>query len=136
MKKILRYILAILLGIAAVFLVQMGLTKIWGLNGISWGPGNLPFETIQKIAMLSSGFVAGAAGPFLSVLIARSKAPVIIIVFLLIGLGIDIYAALVPLKPLALWFRIAWVLSVLLQVYVGVQLGGQLLKGEEAPRKD
>ena len=127
MKKAFRYILAILLGIISVFIFQFLLTKLWYIGGVSWGPNKLPFELDQQIGMLSSAFIAGIIGPCIAVMVARKKAWIIIISFLLIGLSIDIYAAIFPLKPVALWFRFAWVLSVFLQVYLGVQLGGRII---------
>ena len=128
MNKGIRYILAILLGVVAVLTTQFLLTKLWNLAGISWGPNNLPFELPQKVGMLFSAFIAGVIGPGIAVIIAKRKALIIIIAFLLIGLSIDIYASIIPLKPVALWFRIAWVISVPIQVYFGVKLGGLFIK--------
>lgn len=128
MNKGLRYLLAILLGVVSVFVVQLLITKLWNLAGIGWGPNNLPFELSQKVGMFSSAFIAGVIGPFIAVIIAKRKALIIIIAFLLIGLSIDIYASIVPLKTVAMWFRIAWVLSVPIQIYFGVKLGGMFLK--------
>lgn len=127
MKKGLRYTLAIIVGLFLVFVVQMAITKLWNLAGIYWGPNSLPFETIQQIGMLSSAFIAGVVGPAISVIIARKKALAIVLIFLLVGLSIDVYASLVPLKPVATWFRIAWVLSVPIQVYFGIILGARVI---------
>ena len=67
-------------------------------------------------------------GPFIAVLIARRKALALWITFLVIGLAIDGFAALGPLQPLPLWFRITWVSSVVFQVTFGMLLGGLFLK--------
>lgn len=128
MTKIFRNLLAILIGVISVLLVQFVITKLWNLAGINWGSNNLPFQLPQQIGMLCSAFIAGVIGPCIAVFIARKKTLVIILAFLAIGLSIDIYAAIVPLKPVPMWFRIAWVVSVPIQVYLGIELGGKLIK--------
>lgn len=111
------------------------LTKLWNAAGISWGPNNLPFSLTQQIGMLSSAFIAGVIGPCVAVIVARKKALVLIISFLLIGLSIDLYAAFVPLKPVAIWFRTAWVLSVPVQIYFGIELGGRIIKSNSKQQR-
>ena len=111
------------------------LTKLWNTAGIFWGPDNLPFILSQQLGMLSCAFIAGTIGPCVAVIVARKKALVLIIAFLLIGLTIDIYAALVPLKSVPIWFRMAWVLSVPLQIFLGIELGGQLIKSKSVQQR-
>lgn len=130
MSRIIRYIIAMILGVVAVFLVQFMVTKLWNAAGITWGPNNLPINLNQQIGMLSSAFIAGVIGPCIAVVIAKKKALFLIISFLLIGLSIDLYAAIVPLKPVAMWFRITWVLSVPLQIYLGIEFGGRIIKSK------
>lgn len=132
MKTAIRYLLAIVFGVLSVLIIQSLIAKLWNLIGIDWGPDNLPFELNQQIGMLSSAFIAGTIGPCLAVVIARKKALLLIIVFLIIGLSIDLYAAIVPLKPVATWFRVAWVISVPLQVYFGIELGGKIINKKSA----
>jgi len=123
-----KILLAILIGIVAVFTVQLGISKIWNLTGVSWGSENLPYTLQQQIAALITSFMAGTAGPVVAVLIARKKAVAILIAFLAIGLTIDIYAAMGPMKTLPHWFRISWVVGVIIQTALGFNLGGWFLR--------
>ncbi len=123
-----RMILAILIGILTVFLVQQGITQIWKANGITWGPKNLPYAPLPQLGALSSAFIAGIMGPFIAVLIARRTALALWITFLGIGLAIDGFAALGPMQPLPMWFRVSWVSSVVFQVVIGMTLGSIFLK--------
>jgi uncharacterized membrane protein YczE len=125
--EILKYILAFIVGVISVFITQFLITKLWNIAGVSWGPDNLPFEKSQQIGMLTSGFIAGVIGPCIAIIIARKKALILILSFLIIGLSIDLYASIVPLKPVDLWFRVAWVLSVPLQIYIGAEIGGRIV---------
>ena len=131
MSRTLKHILGIVLGLVSVPLVQSLITKIWNKGGVSWGPDNLPFELTQQMGMHCAAFIAGIVGPCVAVLIAGRKTAAIIISFLVIGLSIDLYAALFPLKPVALWFRISWVISVPIQVFLGVWLGLRITVGGE-----
>ena len=123
-----RLVVAILVGILTVFLVQAGLTQLWKANGITWGPRNLPYAPLPKVGALSSAFVAGIMGPFVAVLIARRTALVLWIIFLGIGLAVDGFAALGPMQPLPMWFRVSWVSGVVFQVIIGMTLGSIFLK--------
>lgn len=123
-----RMVGAILVGVLTVFLVQAGLTQIWKVNGITWGPKNLPYAPLPQLGALSSAFIAGVMGPFIAVLIARRTAVVLWITFLAIGLSIDGFAALGPMQPLPLWFRVSWVSSVVFQVVIGITLGSTFIK--------
>lgn len=123
-----RLVVAILIGILTVFLVQAGFTQLWKANGITWGPKNLPYAPLPQLGALSSAFVAGIMGPFVAVLIARRTALALWFIFLGIGLAIDGFAALGPMQPLPMWFRISWVSGVVFQVVIGMTLGSILLK--------
>ncbi len=128
-----RLAVAILIGILTVFLVQAGLTLLWKANGITWGPKNLPYAPLPQVGALSSAFIAGIMGPFVAVLIARRTALVLWVVFLGIGLAIDGFAALGPMQPLPMWFRVSWVSSVVFQVAIGITLGSSFLKKKATP---
>ncbi len=123
-----RMVVAILIGILTVLLVQAGITQIWKVNGITWGPKNLPYAPLPQLGALSSAFIAGIMGPFIAVLIARRTALALWITFLGIGLAIDGFAALGPMQPLPMWFRVSWVSSVVFQVVIGITLGSVFLK--------
>ncbi|NQZ43790.1 MAG: hypothetical protein HRT65_05715 [Flavobacteriaceae bacterium] len=127
-----RIALAILIGLLSVFIVQGLLTRIWNSFGIHWGPENLPFTLPQQIGMLVSAFIGGTVGPFLALVIAKKYSLVIALFFLAIGLAIDLYAALGPLNPVATWFRIIWVLSVPVQVFLGIRIGRKILRKSAA----
>lgn len=122
MKKIIRYVIGFIIGLISVFVVQFALTKIWSLTGVKWGPQNLPVENIQKIGMLSSTFISGLIGPFISLVICRNSKWIIIGIFFLIAMSIDLYAVLNPLKEFELWFKVTFVILIPLQLLLAVKL--------------
>ncbi len=122
MNKIIRYIIGFIIGLISVFVIQFGLTEVWFLSGIKWGPQNLPIENIQKIGMLSSTFISGLIGPLISLMICKNSKWIIIGIFFLIAMSIDLYAVLFPLKELELWFKIVFVILIPLQLFLAVKL--------------
>lgn len=123
MKKIIYLFLIFLASIASVFIVQLLVSKLWNLAGVSWGPGNLPVDPIQQVAMLSSTFIAGLFAPIVAITIYRAIPWVVVYAICAFGMSIDLFAALVPLATLPLWFKVAFVVSVPLQVVVGTLIG-------------
>ncbi|WP_190808800.1 hypothetical protein [Flagellimonas sp. S3867] len=122
MKKIIRYIIGFIIGFISVFVIQFALTKIWSLAGVEWGPENLPVENIQKMAVLSSTFISGLIGPFISLLICKNSKWIIIGLFFLIAMSIDLYAVLNPLKELELWFKLVFVILIPIQLLLAIKL--------------
>ncbi|WGL16028.1 hypothetical protein PVT68_14780 [Microbulbifer bruguierae] len=131
MKKAIALFLLFLISVVSVFVVQLVITKLWNFAGISWGPGNLPVEPIQKIAMLSSTFIAGLFAPIVAITVYRKVPWVVIFAICVLGLTIDVFAALVPLATLPVWFKIVFVVSVPLQVILGTTIGIGLLGVED-----
>lgn len=122
MKKTIRYVIGFIIGLISVFVIQFALTETWSLAGVTWGPKNLPIENIQKIGMLSSTFISGLIGPFISLVICKNSKWIIIGIFFLIAMSIDLYAVLKPLKELELWFKITFVILIPLQLFLAVKL--------------
>ncbi|WP_193166049.1 hypothetical protein [Microbulbifer hainanensis] len=127
MKRVTVLFFIFLSSITSVFVVQMMITKIWNIYGVSWGPGNLPVEPNQQIAMLSTTFVAGLFAPIVAIVIYRKIPLSVISAICAFGMAIDLYAALVPLASLPVWFKFAFVMSVPLQVLAGTKIGVSLL---------
>lgn len=127
MKKIIMLFLIFVASVVSVFIVQMLITKLWNFTGVHWGPGNLPVELVQQVAMLSTTFIAGVTAPIVAIAIYRNVPWVVIYSICAFGLAIDVFAALVPLATLPLWFKVAFVVSVPLQVIVGTMIGIRLL---------
>lgn len=127
MKKLALSCGTFVLAILSVFVVQYGITRVWNIFGVSWGPANLPLELVQQLAMLSTTFVAGLFAPIVAIVLCRRIPWGVIFSICAFGLAMDFYAALIPLADLPLWFRVAFVLSVPLQVYVGTRIGSALI---------
>lgn len=123
MKKIIILFLVFTASVASVFIVQMMITKLWNFGGVSWGPGNLPVHPVQQTAMLCTTFLAGLFAPIVAIAICRRIPWVVIFSICAFGLTIDVFAVLVPLASLPLWFKLSFVISVPLQVYVGTKIG-------------
>ena len=122
------HVSALLLGLFSLFIVQSVITFVWGTFGVTWGPGNLPVAMDQKVAMLMTTFVAGLVGPMVATLVCRKVPVVVLAIMCLIGLTVDVYAAMGPLAPLVVWFRVVFVLSVPMQIVLGGYLGYLLVK--------
>ncbi|WOX05070.1 hypothetical protein [Microbulbifer pacificus] len=126
MKNIVALFLIFIASIASVFIVQMMITKLWNFSGVTWGPGDLPVSPVQQIAMLTTTFIAGLFAPIVAIAICRRIPWVVIFAICTFGLTIDVFAVLVPLVSLPLWFKVSFVISVPLQVYVGTKIGTAL----------
>ncbi|MCW8195601.1 hypothetical protein F6455_12455 [Proteobacteria bacterium 005FR1] len=134
MKKALKLFFVFLASVLTVFIVQMVVTKLWNFIGVSWGPGNLPIEPVQQTAMLSTTFVAGVSAPIVAIAVCRQVRWILIYSICGFGMAIDVFAALVPLADLPLWFKITFILSVPLQVALGTMVGARfLVKSEVEP---
>ncbi|WP_078084073.1 hypothetical protein [Microbulbifer mangrovi] len=132
MKKTVSLFLVFIAAVVSVFVVQFLITKLWGFAGVSWGPGNLPVTPAQKIAMLSTTFLAGLLAPIVAIAICRKIPWGIICAICVFGMGIDIFAALAPLASLPTWFKVAFVVSVPLQVIAGTMIGSGFLLENKA----
>jgi hypothetical protein len=128
--------LAVVMGVAAVVLINMGAG--WVLNAVlpgSLDPEGLPVTVLAQGLYLPVLFLAGMAGAFLVVLGAPRKPGVHALVF---G-GLAILGDIVLVRDYAglwaVWFSILVVATVPLQVWLGAVLGMRARR-RWAPWKD
>ena len=120
LRGALRLLGAVGLGALLVFAVQIPVTRLWGLLGISWSRENLPLAADQQIAALLTLFLAILCSTLGAALAAGRLAIAALSILVLIGVSIDGYAMFVKLAgALPLWFRAAFVLQIPLATVCG-----------------
>lgn len=115
-----RILLAVIAGIALLFIVQMSLVALWKTVGIRWSNAELPLAPGQQVAALSTLFAAIFVSTLGAAWIAGDRAVFALLILVTIGVGIDGFAMFVKIgEALPLWFRIAFVAQIPLATLVG-----------------
>lgn len=124
-----RHTLALLLGLATVAAVNKLGPAVLDRLGFSM-PGHKPVATNGDLAVfLVYAFIAGFLGAAVIGLISRPLHLAPVLIFLAIGLLLNSLAILNAMAGFPTWFKIIFVGSLPLQVWLGVQLGGAIPVG-------
>lgn len=124
-----RHTLALLLGLATVVVVNKLGPAVFERLGFSM-PGHKPVTTNGDLAVfLVYAFIAGFLGAVVIGLISRPLHLAPVLMFLAIGLVLDGLAVLNAMAGFPAWFRIVFVGSLPLQVWLGVEIGGAIPLG-------
>ncbi len=103
-------VLAFIVGVAALFAVQFSVTKIWSIQGITWGPENLPLAAIQQVASLTTLFTAILGGSLVAAIVSGRDRWSVLTAMCLVGIAIDGYFMFVRIgEALPLWYRVTFV---------------------------
>lgn len=103
-------VLAFIVGVAALFAVQFSVTKIWSIQGITWGPENLPLVAIQQFASLMTLFTAIFGGSLVAAIVSSRDRWSVLAAMCLVGIAIDGFFMFVRIgEALPLWYRVTFV---------------------------
>lgn len=102
--------LAFITGVMALFAVQFSVAKIWSMQGITWGPDNLPLLANQQVGALSTLFTAILGGSLVAAVIGARDKWSVLAAMGVVGVVIDGYFMFVRIgEALPLWFRATFV---------------------------
>ncbi|MDJ0712439.1 MAG: hypothetical protein QNJ14_18785 [Woeseiaceae bacterium] len=110
MRRLGFAVLAFIAGVVALFAVQITITKIWSLLGITWGRENLPVVATQQLAALTTLFAAIFGGSLVAAFVSVRDRWRVLAAMGFLGIVIDGYFMFFKIgEALPLWFRVIFV---------------------------
>ncbi|MEO1043142.1 MAG: hypothetical protein AAFX52_12720 [Pseudomonadota bacterium] len=112
----------LLAGIIVMFAVQIVLSRLWGMGGVTWGPDALPVTPVPQFAALSTTAAAIFSGAAAVIFASGRRASIPFHLFWLIGVAVDGYVMGLVETSLPLWFRVAFVGLIPLSSFLALSL--------------